>query len=284
DGPANGITIANEFSNHVFQDSARIIVSNNVVNAARYGIYYGNFQFGTGLHDSLIAHNTVYRTDLAALQIDDAAHTNTRIEQNLVVQEPGRVLASVAGSGLTFARNGWWGGTPPAAVNGVGDINADPGFVNPGSADALGYRLAANSPMASAGLQLALVGADFDAQARTAPTSLGAFEVTAVSPRMGIAAVAIGHDYRLKKHHYAASVAITDAAGMPVAGATVSGRWSGALSGSFDAVTNSAGLATMPTLSTRSSKSVTFTVTAVSRSGYVHDAALDQQTSVTFLP
>jgi len=284
DGPANGISIANEFSTHVFQDSARIIVSNNVINAARYGIYYGNFQFGTGLHDSLIAHNTVYRTDLAALRIDDAAHTNTRVEQNLVVQEPGRVLASVAGSGLTFARNGWWGGTPPVATNGVGDINAAPGFVNPGTIDARGYRISTNSPMASAGLKLALVGADFDTQPRTAPTSLGAFEVTAASPRMGIAAVAIGHGYRSRRHHYAASVAIADAAGLPVAGVNVSGRWSGALSGSFDVVTDSTGLATMPALFTRSNKSVTFMVTSVSRAGYIHDAALDQQTSATFTP
>ena len=173
--PANGISIANEQSSHTPQQSARLQVINNIVEGGKYGIYYGNFQLGTGLHDSLIAHNTVYQAHDTSLRIDNAAHTDTRITQNIVVAMPGRTLVSVAGSGLAFERNGWYGGGA-AAASGVDDINADPLFTLPGVSDAAGYRLAAASPMAAVGALLAEVGADYDGAIRTAPTSLGALE------------------------------------------------------------------------------------------------------------
>jgi hypothetical protein len=173
--PANGISIANEQSSHSPQDSARLQLINNIVEGGKYGIYYGNFQLGTGLHDSLIAHNTIYQADDTSLRIDNAPHTNTRFTQNIVVAMPGQALASVAGSGLLFARNGWHGGSAGAAA-GVDDINADPLFELPGVGNPAGYRLSTASPMGAAGSLLAEVGIDYDHAIRSAPTSLGAME------------------------------------------------------------------------------------------------------------
>lgn len=285
DGPANGISIANEFSDHVFQHSARLAVVNNIVVGARYGLYYGNFQYGSGLHDSLIAHNTVYRTLLEGVRIDNAAHTGTRIEQNIVEQVPGSPIAYAAGGGLTFARNGWWGVTPPASVIGPGDIHADPQFIAIGDRSPKAFRIAASSPMAAAGALLAQVPGDFYDEARTTPTSLGAFEVQPALPRMGIESVAIGHSLsRYKIHNYNATVKIMDVRGLPVANVVVTGTWSGPNEFTASAVTGNNGVAVLPTWTTRSDKTVSFYVDRVQSSGWEHDPGMDKMREATFSP
>lgn len=65
-----------------------------------------------------------------------------------------------------------------------------------------------------------------------------------------------------------ASVLVVDAAGLPVPGATVSGTWSGLVSGSSTVVTGADGIATMSSKATKKSGTVSFAVTQVSRSGY----------------
>lgn len=61
------------------------------------------------------------------------------------------------------------------------------------------------------------------------------------------------------------------AAGSAVAGATVNGTWSGALSSSVSGVTGSAGALTLGTGQMSGGTSVTFTVTGVSGSGLSYD-------------
>ena len=139
--------------------------------------------------------------------------------------------------------------------------------------------------MAAAGLLLAQVPGDFNADARAAPTSLGAFEVQPALPRMGIEAVAIGHSSsRYRTHHYSATVKIVDAKGLPVSNVSVTGSWSGPSELAASAVTGSNGIALLPTWSTRSNKSVIFRVDRVQRDEWEHDSNMDKMREATFSP
>ncbi len=75
------------------------------------------------------------------------------------------------------------------------------------------------------------------------------------------------------KWEASATVTIRDAAGSPVAGATVNGNWSGALSRSNSGVTGSGGSVTLATGQISGGTSVTFTVTGVAGSGLTYNAA-----------
>jgi hypothetical protein len=70
-----------------------------------------------------------------------------------------------------------------------------------------------------------------------------------------------------------AQVTIVDANGAPVSGATVSGNWSGAYTGSGTATTNSSGVATIttPSSKTGANATYTFTTSSVSASGMTWD-------------
>lgn len=77
-----------------------------------------------------------------------------------------------------------------------------------------------------------------------------------------------------------ALVTVTDLQGNPVAGATVTGQWTGRVSGSPSAVTNADGVAQLISNKTNKAGPVTFTVTGVSAGGYVYDPSQNLVTSV----
>ncbi len=74
---------------------------------------------------------------------------------------------------------------------------------------------------------------------------------------------------------------IHDAFGAPVAGATVSGHWTGATGDTFSVTTNDTGMATDYSDSVRSLSGLTFTCVAdgAGKNGWEYDAAANQQTS-----
>lgn len=76
-----------------------------------------------------------------------------------------------------------------------------------------------------------------------------------------------------------AKVTVTDAAGKPVAGVTVSGRWSGVVSKNVSGVTNSTGNKTFSSPSSTKPGAYTFTVTGVAIAGYTYDANQNKETS-----
>jgi PKD repeat protein len=76
-----------------------------------------------------------------------------------------------------------------------------------------------------------------------------------------------------------AAVTVRDSNGQPVAGATVSGTWSGIVAGSASVVTGSNGVAVLQSQSTKNRGTFIFTVTGVSLSGYGYDATLNTETS-----
>lgn len=76
-----------------------------------------------------------------------------------------------------------------------------------------------------------------------------------------------------------ARVTIVDAAGVPKAGAIVSGNWTGIVSGTASGTTGADGSVALMSPKTRKSGTFTFTVTGVSASGYTYDAAKNVVTS-----
>ena len=76
-----------------------------------------------------------------------------------------------------------------------------------------------------------------------------------------------------------ANVTITDVNGKLISGAAVSGTWSGVVSATGTATTGATGLAKFTSPSTKSRGTFTFTVTGVTLSGSVYDAAQNKLTS-----
>jgi PKD repeat protein len=78
-----------------------------------------------------------------------------------------------------------------------------------------------------------------------------------------------------------AAVTITNLAGTPISGATVTGSWSGIVQGMSFAVTDTSGVATLTSPQSSSSGTFTFTVTGVSASGYTFSTQLSKVTSAS---
>jgi len=77
-----------------------------------------------------------------------------------------------------------------------------------------------------------------------------------------------------------AGVVVVDAGGLPVAGATVTGTWTGLVSGSVTGVTGSNGLISLTSPSTKISKgTITFTVTGVTLSGNSYNSSANLETA-----
>ena len=77
-----------------------------------------------------------------------------------------------------------------------------------------------------------------------------------------------------------AAVKVLDANGLPVAGATVAGTWSGLVSRSSTATSGSSGLASFSSPTSRAtSGSFNFKVTGVSKAGYNYLPASNTETS-----
>ncbi len=176
-GHGNGIVIAHENENGGGEPGGNARIVNNVISGVGIGLYYGNFQQGGGLRDTLIAHNTVWGTSGEALHIDsDAGHSNSRIVNNIFADTNGGTFVYVGGAnGLTFAHNLFAGGAAGSAA-GSGDVLGDPKFVAPGGTMATGYHVSTGSPALGAALDLGEVTGDFAGAPRVNPADLGAFE------------------------------------------------------------------------------------------------------------
>jgi PKD repeat protein len=72
-----------------------------------------------------------------------------------------------------------------------------------------------------------------------------------------------------------AKVTVKDAAGNLIPNATVSGSWSGIVTGTASGVTGSTGVATLNSANTKTSGTMKFTVTGITASGYTYDATLN---------
>jgi hypothetical protein len=76
-----------------------------------------------------------------------------------------------------------------------------------------------------------------------------------------------------------ASVRVVDATGLPVDGVTVSGSWSGVVSGSSSGTTDSSGVAVLKSPKTRSSGTATVMVSALEKPEWTYDASANVEIS-----
>jgi len=137
----------------------------------------------TGLKDSLIAYNTFVNSHLnATFLITSGQHSNTRIENNLILEEnAGKAVADVpADAGLQFSNN-LWSKTPEADASGLGDVVGDPqlaksGVIGPGLLTPEWFKLLASSPARGRAGVIAEVTEDFFGNARQSEPDIGAIE------------------------------------------------------------------------------------------------------------
>jgi hypothetical protein len=177
--PANGVSMANEtYSGSNPLTDNRVV--NNIILGGKRCIYYGNYQSGGGLRNTLIAHNTCLDGSLAVLGIEaDAGHAGTVVANNLFRQTlPGVPLVSAVNNGITYHHNAWSGGSPGTAA-GPGDVLGDPLLAKPGGLADTDYRLQAGSPCREAAADLLEVVDDYWGAARTSPRDIGAHEASA---------------------------------------------------------------------------------------------------------
>jgi parallel beta-helix repeat protein len=173
--PAAGIGIANE-NYTVTSPSTDIVISSNIILNTKWGFYYGAYGLGGGLKNTTVANNTFYQSTYSALWIQSDAHAGSVVENNIFHQIGGRAVADVAGGGVIYRYNDWYGGSAGAA-SGAGDVTADPGFRNPGGLHADDYRLVSGSRAIEAGLDVtSAVPADYFGSARSIAVDIGAHE------------------------------------------------------------------------------------------------------------
>ncbi len=177
--PAAGIGAANEpytASNPL----NNLTITDNIVINTRWGFYYGAYGNGGGLKNTTVANNTFYKSSTAVLWIENDAHVNSVVENNIFDQVGGLAMSDVAGTGVSYHNNSWYGGNAGTAA-GTGDIIGDPRLANPGSFVAADYELTSSSPVLSKGVILPAVPTDFAGHARVT-NDLGAFAYAATAP------------------------------------------------------------------------------------------------------
>lgn len=153
-----------------------LVVANNITNAGRYGFYYGGFGHGGGVQDSVIANNTFANVVEAAVRIDPDSHSGNLYQNNVHASSEAGVLSMGSARGWSMDYNSWSGGAVAAEFVGQHDLQADPMLTQPGAKSAEGYRIAANSPVASSGAAIAAIKFDYWGKPRITPYSMGAHQ------------------------------------------------------------------------------------------------------------
>ena len=181
-----GILVANEYSNYPIAHDVDIL--NNIVVGCSGNIAFWSGRVSGGRMISyLIANNTCVNSANGGISLDagygGAAHSGTRIANNLVLEASGTLGAAPATTGLTFDHN-LWSRTPAAAVSSTTDVIGNPLLVDPDHARGLGqvvpdwYKLTAGSPALAKGTSLSDVAYDYFGAVRTTPADIGAHEYT----------------------------------------------------------------------------------------------------------
>jgi len=179
--PAGAIVIANETYTGMQNPATDLTITNNIILWCHAGIHYGNWQYGGGLHHTLIANNTIYQSGYASLWIENGAnntniHDTTTIDNNIFLQGSGIAYADAPSTGITYRTNCWYGGTSGTSKSGVGDVTTSPLLVNAGGGNDTDYKLSSTSPCKTAGTTETAVAKDYWGTTRTASYSIGAHE------------------------------------------------------------------------------------------------------------
>lgn len=179
--PSRSVQIANETWGAP-QGSKRNTIVNNVAYKNSFGLYYGNYYVGGGMHDTVVANNTWVDTTDGTIRIDDDAHSNTRINNNIISQsakKPYVFWLTPQRGGVTFNANLWYGnGTLISAAKSKNDLFVDPKFVKRGTYIAKNYKLQTSSTAINRGTSVSLT-IDFNGSKRVLGKAIdiGAFEI-----------------------------------------------------------------------------------------------------------
>jgi parallel beta-helix repeat protein len=177
---SSGISIANETAANMNPSSDNTFV-NNIVVGTRWGFYYGNWESGGGLRNTKVVNNTFYGTTEALVEIEDDAHANNVIENNIFVSTGGRTPRYVGTPATTYRNNLWYGGNAGPAA-GAGDVLANPMFVNPGGLTAADYRIKLGSGAIAAAYDASSVlTSDYFGATRALPFDIGAHQLSVAS-------------------------------------------------------------------------------------------------------
>lgn len=191
-------------------------------------------------------------------------------------------------------------GLPPvaaiSATPGSGTVPFSVGFSSAGSSDPDGsivaYEWNFGDGSAAAGGPTAThvysVAGSYAAQLKLTDNSglstTRSVTITAQAPvttiGMGVGDIAMSLTLnRTRSARASAAVTVRDAGGRAVPGATVSGRWSGVVSGNVSAVSGSNGAASLNSPNTKSAGTFVFTVTGISLAGYGYQSSLNVEST-----
>lgn len=172
--PGQGIAVANETYTDSNPSSDNTIV-NNIVIGTRWGFYYGSFENGGGLKNTVVANNTFHKTAQEILRIATDTHANSVIENN-IFHTGGGAGTTVGGGGVTFRNNNWYGVNAGAAA-GSGDVVGNPNFARAGGYAGNDYRLTAGSAAVAAAADIStLLNHDYFGTPRAVPFDIGAHQ------------------------------------------------------------------------------------------------------------
>jgi PKD repeat protein len=111
-------------------------------------------------------------------------------------------------------------------------------------------------------------------------TSTVVITATTVQPKVYAGGITMALVAPNRTQAYAqAKVTVKDASGKVIPNATVSGSWSGIVSGTASAVTNASGVATINSASSKKTGTFKFTVNGMTAAGYSYDASLNVMSS-----
>ena len=102
---------------------------------------------------------------------------------------------------------------------------------------------------------------------------------TSVQTKIFADSIAMGLVTARNGSYAQAKVTVRDAAGNLVPGVTVTGTWSGIVSGAGSALSDAAGVATTSSQASKKSGSFKYTITGMAAPGYAYDASLNRMTS-----
>ncbi len=178
-----GIGLADEVSS----STRNITIINNLVIGNERNLYFWAGGV-SGLNNYLIANNTfVNSRDFPNMQILGGPHPNSRIINNIFLQEDQQDIAQVSGSGLTFSNN-LWSKTPPSGTMGTNSINltnnatlisqllTKTGTFVAGQLTSDWFKLQSNSSARNTGTVLSEVTHDFFGTQRDSSPDIGAYE------------------------------------------------------------------------------------------------------------
>jgi nitrous oxidase accessory protein NosD len=182
DEPAHGIYIANEtYTTYGQNRCTDLTITNNIVRGTNLGIAYSNGGAGGGLHNTLIANNTVVETVNLLYWVENGTtnvHDTTVVENNIFYAASGANYAYANSSGITYLSNCWWNGTSSSRKTSTTDVNADPELVNVSGSNREDYKIASTSDCIDAGTTVSTILHDHFGTSRSGVFDIGAHEWT----------------------------------------------------------------------------------------------------------